>query len=135
MALPLQCQTPRSHADGKVCLVTGSSRGIGKAIALALGAEGAKVVVNYSASSDAAEEVASSIKSSGGDAMTVQCNTGSREDVEAMFKKVSEEWGTVDVLVNNAGALMSPVKVFLDLCLHTHVSSETSAALQFCCPS
>lgn len=83
--------------------MTGSSRGIGKAIALALGAEGAKVVVNYSASSDAAEEVASSIKSSGGDAMTVQCNTGKREEIEAMFKKVSEEWGTVDVLVNNAG--------------------------------
>jgi 3-oxoacyl-[acyl-carrier protein] reductase len=94
-----------TFADGKVCVVTGASRGIGKAIALMLGAEGAKVVVNYASSADAAEAVAADIKSSGGDAITVKCNTGSREDIEAMFKTVIDEWGTVDVLVNNAGAL------------------------------
>jgi 3-oxoacyl-[acyl-carrier protein] reductase len=92
-------------ADGKVCVVTGASRGIGKAIAIALGTEGAKVVVNYASSADAAEEVAASIKTSGGDAMTVKCNTGDRSEIEAMFKQVSDEWGTVDVLVNNAGEL------------------------------
>ena len=86
-----------------MCLVTGASRGIGKAIALALGAEGAKVVVNYASSEDAAKEVAESIKASGGDAMTLKCNTGDREEIAAMFKQVSDEWGTVDVLVNNAG--------------------------------
>eukprot|EP01025_Chloroclados_australasicus_P049416 TRINITY_DN5628_c0_g1_i1.p1 TRINITY_DN5628_c0_g1~~TRINITY_DN5628_c0_g1_i1.p1 ORF type:complete len:281 (+),score=48.71 TRINITY_DN5628_c0_g1_i1:104-946(+) len=90
-------------ADGKVCVVTGASRGIGKAIALMLGSEGAKVVVNYASSADAAEEVAASIKEAGGDALPIKCNTGSREEIEAMFKQVIDEWGTVDVLVNNAG--------------------------------
>lgn len=90
-------------ADGKVCVVTGASRGIGKAIALKLGSEGAKVVVNYASSADAAEEVAAAIKASGGDAMTVKCNIGDREEIVDMFKSVMDEWGTVDVLVNNAG--------------------------------
>lgn len=85
-------------------MVTGASRGIGKAIALKLGSEGAKVVVNYASSADAAEEVAASIKASGGDAMTIKCNTGDREEIAEMFKSVMDEWGTVDVLVNNAGA-------------------------------
>lgn len=103
---PTTAVTARTHgpADGKVCLVTGASRGIGKAIALALGAEGAKVVVNYASSEDAAKAVAESIKASGGDAMTIKCNTGDREEIATMFKQVSDEWGTVDVLVNNAGA-------------------------------
>lgn len=95
---------PLLNADGKVCVVTGASRGIGKAIALKLGSEGAKVVVNYASSADAAEEVATAIKASGGDAMTVKCNTGDREEIADMFKSVMDEWGTVDVLVNNAGA-------------------------------
>lgn len=86
-------------------MVTGASRGIGKAIALALGAEGAKVVVNYANSAGAAEEVAAAIKASGGDAMTVCCNTGDKSAIDAMFKQVVDEWGTVDVLVNNAGAI------------------------------
>lgn len=90
-------------ADGKVCIVTGASRGIGKAIALKLGSEGAKVVVNYASSADAAEEVASAIKSSGGDAMPFKCNTGSMDEIASMFKATMDEWGTVDVLVNNAG--------------------------------
>lgn len=87
-------------------MVTGASRGIGKAIALKLGSEGAKVVVNYASSADAAEEVAAAIKESGGDAMTVKCNTGSQEEITAMFKTVMDEWGTVDVLVNNAGVIL-----------------------------
>lgn len=92
-----------ASAEGKVCVVTGASRGIGKAIALALGAEGAKVVVNYASSADAAEAVAAAIKEAGGDAMTAKCDTGDREAIEGMFKQVLDVWGTVDVLVNNAG--------------------------------
>lgn len=87
-----------------MCLVTGASRGIGKAIALALGAEGGKVVVNYVSSEGPAAEVVEAIKASGGDAMAIKCNTGDREEIEAMFKQVNDAWGTVDVLVNNAGA-------------------------------
>ena len=74
---------------------------------MALGSEGAKVVVNYVSSEGPAAEVAEAIKAAGGDAMTVKCNTGNREEIEAMFKQVSDEWGTVDVLVNNAGVLLA----------------------------
>ena len=94
-------------ADGKVCVVTGASRGIGKSIALRLGAEGAKVVVNYASSEEAAKEVAESIRSSGGEAITVKCNTGSMDEITSMFKTTMDEWGTIDVLVNNAGEAMA----------------------------
>jgi 3-oxoacyl-[acyl-carrier protein] reductase len=92
--------------------VTGASRGIGKAIAMALGAEGAKVVVNYVSSEGPAAEVVEAIKESGGDAMMIKCNTGVRAEIETMFKKVGDEWGTVDVLVNNAGALPPHLPLF-----------------------
>lgn len=90
-------------ADKPVCLVTGASRGIGKAIALALGAQGARVAVNYAASSAAAEEVAAAIKAAGGDAIVVGANVAKRDEIERMFKEVTDKWGRVDVLVNNAG--------------------------------
>ncbi|GAB4814300.1 hypothetical protein N2152v2_001346 [Parachlorella kessleri] len=86
-----------------VCIVTGASRGIGRAIALALGGAGCKVAVNYSASSGAAEEVASQIKAMGGDAICIKANCGKPAEIEAMFKEVVDKWGTVEVLVNNAG--------------------------------
>lgn len=85
-------------------MVTGASRGIGRAIALALGGEGARVAVNYSASSGAAEEVAGLIREAGGEALTVRADMGKPDDIAALFKAVVEEWGGVDVLVNNAGA-------------------------------
>lgn len=89
--------------ESKVCLVTGASRGIGKAIALSLGSKGAKVVVNYVSSSGPAEEVAQSIRESGGDAICVQADCGKLEDIERMFKETIDAYGTLDVLVNNAG--------------------------------
>lgn len=89
--------------DTGVCVVTGGSRGIGKAIALALGAAGCKVVVNYSASSAAAEEVAHTIESLGGQAIVFGANMGKPDEIEALFKATTEKFGAVDVLVNNAG--------------------------------
>ncbi|CAL8465307.1 g4842 [Coccomyxa elongata] len=89
--------------EAPVCVVTGSSRGIGKAIALALGAAGAKVVVNYASSAGAAEEVAEQIKASGGDAIVVGADLAKGEDIDRLFKEAVAKWGTVDVLVNNAG--------------------------------
>jgi len=89
--------------DTGVCVVTGGSRGIGKAIALALGAAGCKVVVNYSASSVAAEEVAHTIESLGGQAIVFGANMGKPDEIEALFKATTEKFGAVDVLVNNAG--------------------------------
>lgn len=90
-------------ADGDVAIVTGASRGIGRAIALELGKQGCRVAVNYASSSAAAEEVADQICKAGGDAIIYQANTGSKEEIDGMISTVVDKWGTVDVLVNNAG--------------------------------
>lgn len=87
----------------KVAIVTGASRGIGRAIALALASEGANVVVNYAASSTAADEVVAEIAQMGSSAVALQADVSQSEQVDAMLKAVTEKWGRVDVLVNNAG--------------------------------
>jgi len=89
--------------DAKVCLVTGSSRGLGKAIALDLGRQGCKVVVNYAGSEDAAKEVVAEIQASGGEAIAVQADCADPESIKALFKTTVDAFGTVDVLINNAG--------------------------------
>lgn len=89
--------------DGKVALVTGASRGIGRAIALRLASEGAKVAINFAGNQKAAEDVKSEIEANGGEAILVQANVADPAAVEAMFAKVVEAFGTVDILVNNAG--------------------------------
>eukprot|EP01023_Acetabularia_acetabulum_P042564 TRINITY_DN421_c0_g1_i1.p2 TRINITY_DN421_c0_g1~~TRINITY_DN421_c0_g1_i1.p2 ORF type:complete len:284 (+),score=69.78 TRINITY_DN421_c0_g1_i1:134-985(+) len=89
--------------EAPVCVVTGASRGIGRAIALSLGSSGAKVLVNYASSSGKAEEVAAEISSAGGEAMIFQANVSKQEEITAMIGAAQEKWGTVDVLVNNAG--------------------------------
>merc|ERR1712157_355692 len=86
-----------------VCVVTGASRGIGRAIALALGESGAKVLVNYASSAEKAEEVASQIAASGGEAITFKGDMGNEGDIKDMFSACVDKWGGVDVLVNNAG--------------------------------
>jgi len=90
-------------ADAPVAIVTGASRGIGKAIALKLGAAGCKVLVNYAASEGPAKEVAEAIKASGGDAMVFRANCAKQDEIQAMLKAAVDQWGTVDIMVNNAG--------------------------------
>jgi 3-oxoacyl-[acyl-carrier protein] reductase len=87
----------------KVAIVTGASRGIGRAIAQVLASEGAKVVVNYNSSAEAAEEVVSEIKAAGGEAVAFKANVGSFEDAKALIKLALDTYGQVDILVNNAG--------------------------------
>lgn len=87
----------------KTALVTGASRGIGRAIALALAKEGYAVAVNYAGSREAAEAVRDEITAAGGQAFILQGDVSSAEDVERIFKTVKEEFGFLDVLVNNAG--------------------------------
>lgn len=88
---------------GQVAIVTGGSRGIGRAIALALAAEGANVVVNYASSSTAAEEVVAKINSMGCEGVALQADVSQAEQVDSLLNSVMEKWGRFDVLVNNAG--------------------------------
>lgn len=87
----------------KVAVVTGASRGIGRATALALAAEGASVVVNYARSSAAADEVVAAITENGGSAIALQADVADADQVDALIKATMDKWGRVDVLVNNAG--------------------------------
>ena len=88
---------------GKAALVTGGSRGIGRATALELARQGARVAVNYMAQETAANEVVAAIKEAGGEAFTVQADVGDATAVERMVETLQERWGRVDILVNNAG--------------------------------
>lgn len=89
--------------DGKVALVTGASRGIGRAIALKLAAEGAKVAINYAGNTAKAEEVKAEIEKNGGEAILVQADVADSAAVETMVNTVVEKFGQIDILVNNAG--------------------------------
>jgi len=88
---------------GQVALVTGASRGIGRAIALELAASGAEVVVNFAASADAADTVVAAITAAGGRAWSHRADVSQEAEVEAMVKQVLDRSGRLDVLVNNAG--------------------------------
>ena len=96
-------QTSQDRLHDRVAIITGASRGIGRAIALALAAEGAKVVVNYASSSGAAQDVVAAITEGGGEAHALQADVSKLEQVEALFNQTLENFGRVDVLVNNAG--------------------------------
>jgi len=87
----------------KIALVTGSSRGIGRAIVERLSREGATVVINYFSSSDKADEVVAAITSGGGTAVAVQADVSRIEGVQRLFEKTLEHFGRLDILVNNAG--------------------------------
>ena len=87
----------------QVAIITGSSRGIGKAAALTLAAEGASVVVNYARSSTAADEVVAEITNAGGSAIALQADVSKEEQVDTLIKGTIEKFGRIDVLVNNAG--------------------------------
>jgi 3-oxoacyl-[acyl-carrier protein] reductase len=87
----------------KTAVITGASRGIGRAIALDLAEQGANIVVNYSGSEAKAYEVVEEIKQMGGNAIAVRANVANMEEVQAMMKESLEQFGSIDILVNNAG--------------------------------
>jgi glucose 1-dehydrogenase len=89
--------------EGQKALVTGGASGIGKAVAIALGKAGADVVVNYASRKDQANEAAAEIRNCGSRAYAHQADVASEEQVKAMFQKMFQEFGTIDILINNAG--------------------------------
>ncbi|MFN7250876.1 MAG: 3-oxoacyl-[acyl-carrier-protein] reductase [Anaerobacillus sp.] len=88
---------------GKTALVTGASRGIGKAIALELARQGANVAVNFAGNAQKAEEVVSEIKAFGVDAFAIKADVANSDEVAAMVKATIESFGSLDILINNAG--------------------------------
>jgi 3-oxoacyl-[acyl-carrier protein] reductase len=114
--------------DGKVAVVTGASRGIGKATALALAKEGCTVVVNYDRSQDKAHEVVEAIKAVKARAIAVRCDVSIRNEVEGTFKTAVDEFGKVDILVNNAGigvmaSILETTDELWDRTLNTNLKS------------
>lgn len=111
-------------AERKIALITGAARGIGRAIALDLAAQGADVVVNYRSRADAAEDVAEQIRSMGKRSLVLKADVADQDQVEAMVDRIVEEWGGVDILVHNAalhrGGRVQKIGIEdWDLVLHT----------------
>ncbi len=91
--------------NGRVALITGGSRGIGRAIALRLARDGNRIAVNYKTNEDAARWVVDAVTGMGGEAMAIGADVTQGSEIEAMVKKVEDAWGGIDILVNNAGII------------------------------
>lgn len=89
--------------EGKTALITGGSRGIGRAIAVLFAKEGAKVAINYAGNQQAAQGTIDLIRACGGEAIAIQCDVSDGAAVDAMVKQVKEDFGRIDIMVNNAG--------------------------------
>lgn len=112
----------------KVAVVTGASRGIGRAIAERLASEGAKVVVNHRASAEQAEEVVKAIREQGGDAVAMQADVSDFQQAHELMQAVTKEFGRIDVLVNNAGTTRDTLLMLMkeadwDLVIDTNLKS------------
>lgn len=119
---------PQSLLAEKVAIVTGASRGIGRAIALDLASQGAGVVVNYNRSADGAQEVVEKIEEDGGRAIAVQANVAAFGEAQDLIKTARGEFGQIDILVNNAGTTRDMLLMMMseddwDVVLDTNLKS------------
>jgi len=107
--------------SGQVAVVTGASRGIGRAIALRLAAEGAAVCVNFAVRRDAAEEVAREIRARGGRAVALQANVAEAGEVRDLIDRSTADLGPISILVNNAGVIAHATLDTFDVASHEHM--------------
>ena len=114
-----------SKLKGKVAIVTGASKGIGAGIAKGLGAAGASVVVNYASSKEGADRVVAEIKSKGGKAIAVQGDVSKAADVKRLFEETQKTFGSLDVLVNNAGVFQfDPIEAVVEEEFHRQFNTN-----------
>jgi len=119
-----------SKLAGKVAVVTGASKGIGAGIAKALAAAGAAVVVNYASSKDGAERVVAAIQENGGKAIAVQGDVSKAADVQRLFAETKAAFGTLDVLVNNAGVYQfAPLEAVTEAEFHREFNTNVLGVL------
>lgn len=123
------------NVQDKVALITGASRGIGKACAIAFGKAGYKVVVNYASNDAAAQEVVKAIEEAGSEAIAIKANAGDLKEVQDMMRTVVKTYGKIDVLVNNAGIcrdelLLTMSQDAIDQCLDINIKGYLYCAQQ-----
>ncbi|HZC44653.1 MAG TPA: glucose 1-dehydrogenase [Acidobacteriaceae bacterium] len=119
-----------SKLKNKVAVVTGASKGIGAGIAKALAAEGASVVVNYASSKESADRVVAEITAKGGKAVAVQGDVAKAADVDRIFAETKKQFGTLDVLVNNAGVYeFAPLEAVTEENFHRHFNTNVLGLL------
>lgn len=119
--------------NDQVALITGSSRGIGKATAIALANEGAKVVVNYARNSEAANAVVKEIIENGGEAIAVSGDVSQPEAVDNLIKTTMDKWGRIDILVNNAGITRDTLMLRMKLEQWQEVINLNLTGVFLCC--
>ncbi|KAK4522801.1 hypothetical protein GAYE_PCTG30G0691 [Galdieria yellowstonensis] len=115
LSQPDTSSTLKATTEHPVVVVTGASKGIGRAIALELARAGCKVVVNYSRSASAAEQVVSEIKDVGADSLAIKADVSSASEVESLFQQVLESFQRVDILINNAGVTQDGLALRMSL--------------------
>ncbi len=119
--------------DGRVALITGASRGLGKGIALAFAAEGAKVAVNYHSSRSGAEDTVAQIRKNGGIADLFQADVSDVAAVSALIRAIAEKLGDIDILVNNAGIVSASPLVKMEPDVWDRVFAVHVRAMYLCC--
>jgi len=124
-----------SNLSGKIALVTGGGRGIGRAICLELAGRGATVIVNYNRSAAAAENLVAQIEAAGGTARNMPADVSDEQQVAAMFKAIIAEYGTIDILVNNAGVTRDNITMMMKPADFDDVIETNLRSCWLCCKS
>jgi len=119
--------------DGRVALVTGGSRGIGRAVVEALANDGAKVAFVYNSNSDAANEVVEAIEAAGGECRAIQADVKSKEAADKIIEDLVETWGSVDIVVNNAGIIRDGLLAMMEPeAWDAVISTNLTSVYNFC---